>query len=31
MGTSRSDFHWLANTRIQEAKVLLDKGLFDGA
>ncbi len=31
MGTSRSDFQWLAKTRIQEAKALLEKGLFDGA
>lgn len=31
MGTSRSDFQWLAKTRIQEAKALLDKTLFDGA
>jgi HEPN domain-containing protein len=31
MGTARSDFQWLAKTRIQEAKALLDKGLFDGA
>jgi HEPN domain-containing protein len=27
----RSDFQWLAKTRLQEAKALLDKGLFDGA
>jgi len=31
MGTSRSDFQWLAKTRLQEAKALLDQGLFDGA
>jgi len=31
MGTFRSDFQWLAKTRIQEAKALLDKGLFHGA
>jgi HEPN domain-containing protein len=31
MGTSRVDFQWLAKTRLQEAKALLEKGLFDGA
>lgn len=31
MGSSRSDFQWLAKTRIREAKALLDQGLFDGA
>lgn len=31
MGNSRSDFQWLAKTRIQEARALLDAGLFDGA
>ena len=31
MSISRSDFQWLAKTRIREAKALLDNGLFDGA
>jgi len=31
MGTSRSDFRWLAGTRIREARALLEQGLFDGA
>lgn len=31
MGSSRSDFQWLATIRVREAKALLDAGLFDGA
>jgi HEPN domain-containing protein len=31
MNCSRSDFQWLAKTRLREAKALLDKGLFDGS